>query len=205
MSLDYVQNSRYSANMSESARVAKDLLRKSFSSGIDKTHVISRRSGKERFERIMEKMRRENSQSQQIKQMKNDLMRLYLTTGAHGALLIISPSFGVHKIATAGDFNSFLQTYASALTAQRKMTRRDVRYNIDDVWQRFQGSGGLAEIESFCSALHRAGCDVELVEHAKDAYLAAIGTHADTEEVRSSLAHHLNVGLQSFISAYSLE
>lgn len=115
--------------MSESARVAKDLLRKSFPSGIDKTHAISRRSGKERFERIKEKLRRENSQSQQIKQMKTDLMRLNLTTGAHGALLIISPSFGVHKIATAGDFNSFLQIYASALTAQRKMTRRDVRYN----------------------------------------------------------------------------
>ena len=49
--------------MSESARVAKDLLRKSFPSGIDKTHVLSRRSGKARFERIMEKLRREDSQS----------------------------------------------------------------------------------------------------------------------------------------------
>ena len=84
-----------------------------------------RAQGFERFEEISDKNRRKVSQSQQIKQVKIDLARLLLTTGCHSCLLIVPPSWKVHKYATAGDFNTFIQMYASTLEAQQKLKRSD--------------------------------------------------------------------------------
>ena len=76
--------------------------------------------GIQRYEYIEDDKRRKKSQSKQIKQIKIDVMRLLLTTGTHSALLVISPSLKVHKFATAGDFDSFLEMYAALLSAQQK-------------------------------------------------------------------------------------
>jgi hypothetical protein len=118
-----------------------------------------RKTGTERFEAILDKAELKISQSKQIKQIKIDLLRLLLTTGAHSAFIVIPESWRVHKFATAGDFNSFLEIYATALEAQRKWQRRAVALSIDEVWERFQGQGGLHQIEGLCTALLKEGCD----------------------------------------------
>ena len=84
------------------------------------------------------------------------MLRLLLT-GAHSALVVLPESWRVHKFATAGDFNSFLEIYATALEAQRKRQRRAVALSIDEVWERFQGQGGLHQIEGLCTALLKEG------------------------------------------------
>jgi hypothetical protein len=144
--------------------------------------------------------RRKKSQHEQIKQVKVDLARLKLTTGAHSALLVVPESRHVHKFATAGDFNGFLSMYASTLEAQRKKERRAVNLRIDSVWERFQGQCGVHLIEALCSALHDQGCDEGVVEDAKDAYLASLISHENPEMARDSLARHLTCGLQRFLA-----
>jgi len=156
-------------------------------------------SGDPRWEYITNLVTRNKSRSKQIKQLKLDLLRLYLTTGTHGALLLISPAFRVHKIATAGDYNTFLQMYAAALAAQKKRKRRDVLFRMDHLWERCQARGGLAQIEGLCLALLKEGCDEDLVEDFKDAYLAALISHEDTMHVRSNLSPRLNRVLREFI------
>ena len=99
--------------------------------------MLLRLRGTERFEGILDKAELKVSQSKQIKQIKIDLLRLLLTTGAHSALIVIPESWRVHKFATAGDFNSFLDIYATALEAQRKRQRRAVALSIGEVWERF--------------------------------------------------------------------
>ena len=90
-------------------------------------------------------------------------LRLYLTTNTHGALLLISPSFRVHKLATTADYNTFLQMYAAALAAQKQRKRRDVEYRIDDVWERFQSRHGIAKdipthARTFISRMNKQKC-----------------------------------------------
>jgi len=163
----------------------------------------SRREGTDRFEYIRDKTERKVSQSKQIKQIKIDLVRLLLTTGAHSILLVVPESWCVHKFATAGDFNSFLEMYACALEAQRKRQRRAVALSIDEVWERFQGKGGLHQIEGLCAALLKEGCNAEVVDEAKDAYLAALVSNDDSAEVSKSLSRHLNGALRNFIHDHS--
>jgi hypothetical protein len=133
-----------------------------------------RKTGTERFEAILDETNLKVSQSKLTNQIEVDLLRLLLTTGAHSALVVLPESWRVHKFATAGDFNSFLEVYATALEAQRKRQRRAVALSIDEVWERFQGQGGLHQIEGLCTALLKEGCDGGVVDEAKDAYLAAL-------------------------------
>ena len=149
---------------------------------------------------LMTKKKRQDARSRQIKQIHMDMLRLLVTTRTHGAQIFISPSFRVHKMATAWDFNTFLQMYASALKAQRKLNRRDVKYNITHVWERFNERGGLSQMQALCLALLNEGCDEELVDEAMDAYHAALISHEDTRHVRSSLGRHLNGALRGFIA-----
>ncbi len=139
-----------------------------------------RTQGTERFEYIEDPDRRKGSQSDQIKQIKIDLARFLLTTGCHSCLLIVPPSWRVHKYATAagtaGSFNEFLQMYVSTLQAQRKLKRRPTELRIDDVWERFHARGRIRHSELLCSVLHEAGCDAARVEEFKDAYLAALAS-----------------------------
>ena len=114
--------------------------------------------------------------------MKVDLLRLLLTTGAHSALIVLPESWRVHKFATAGDFNSLLEIYATALEAQRKRQRRAVALSIDEVWERLQGQGGLHQTEGLCTALLKEGCGGGVVDEAKDAYLAALVSNNDAAE-----------------------
>ena len=162
-----------------------------------------KKSGAKRFVWIDDTKSRQDSQSKQIKQVKLDLVRLLLTTGCHSCLLIIPPSWRVHKFATAGDFNSFLEMYAAALAAQRKMQRHDTKLRIDDVWERFHGRGGLREIESLCSALYDFGCDPDIVEEFKDLYLESIAGIEHTPEIQQRLAFHLHGALRGFIADFS--
>jgi len=162
-----------------------------------------RKTGTERFEAILDKTDLKVSQSKQIKQIKIDLLRLLLTTGAHSALIVIPESWRVHKFATAGDFNSFLEIYATALEAQRKRQRRAVALSIDEVWERFQGQGGLHQIEGLCTALLKEGCDGGVVDEAKDAYLAALVSNDDAAEVKKSMSRHLMRALRGFIDENS--
>lgn len=158
--------------------------------------VKERVIGGERFEFIADKDKRKASQSKQIKQVKMDLARLLLTTGAHSALIVIPDSLKVHKFATAGDFNSFLQMYASLISEQKKKKRYEVKFRIDDLWETFHGQGGLHQIESLCSALHEANCNEGAVENFKDAFLASLV--ADPKEARKSLAEVLNHAIMEF-------
>ena len=96
--------------------------------------------GIQRYEYIEDDKRRKKSQSKQIKQIKIDVMRLLLTTGTHSALLVIPPSLKVHKFATAGDFDSFLEMYAALLSAQQK--KRNTRLNSELTTC---GSGSMGE------------------------------------------------------------
>jgi len=125
-----------------------------------------------------------------------DLARLLLTTGAHSALIVIPNSLKVHKFATAGDFNTFLQVYAIAISEQKKKKRYEVKFRIDDLWEKFHGQGGLHQIESLCSALHEMGCDEIAVEEFKDTYLASL--LASRQESRRSLAMNLNAAIGEF-------
>ena len=100
----------------------------------------SRIEGVQRYEYIEDDKRRKKSQSKQIKQIKIDVMRLLLTTGTHSALLVIPPSLKVHKFATAGDFDSFLEMYAALLSAQQK--KRNTRLNSELTTC---GSGSMGE------------------------------------------------------------
>jgi len=122
-----------------------------------------------------------------------------LTTGAHSVLIIVPESWNVHKFATAGDFNSFLEMYASALEAQRKRQRSAVALRIDDVWELLQGQGGLHQIEGLCAALLKVGCDADIVDEAKDAFLAALVSNDDAAEVSKSLSLHLSAALRAFV------
>jgi hypothetical protein len=90
----------------------------------------------------------------------------FLQTGAHSALIVIPDSLKVHKLATAGDFNSFLHVYATAITEQKKAKRYDVKFRIDDLWETIQDQGGLHRIE--------ARCDGATVHNFKGAYLASL-------------------------------
>ena len=162
-----------------------------------------RKTGTERFEAILDKAELKVSQSKQIKQIKIDLLRLLLTSGAHSALIVIPESWRVHKFATAGDFNSFHDIYATALEAQRKRQRRAVALSIDEVWERFQGQGGLHQIEGLCTALLKEGCDGGVVDEAKDAYLAALVSNDDAAEVKKSMSLHLTRALRGFIDENS--
>ena len=111
-----------------------------------------------------------------------DLLRCHKSTGTHGAHIFISPSFNVTKLTTSGDFNSFLQLYSSALKALRKLKRRDVQYDISEVWERYHGRGGLSQMEALCAALLKEWCDEDLVEEAKDIFLDALISHVDTKK-----------------------
>ena len=170
------------------------------SSTFDPRHK-QRAQGFERFEEITDKERRKVSQSKQIKQVKMDLARLLLTTGCHSCLLIVPPSWKVHKYATAGDFNSFLQMYTSALEAQRKLKRRETKLRIDEVWERFHGRSGLHHTEALCAALLESGCDDTVVENFKDAYLSSLaGEQTQMIEARKKLSSCLNDALRAFIA-----
>jgi hypothetical protein len=160
-----------------------------------------RAQGFERFEEISDKNRRKVSQSQQIKQVKIDLARLLLTTGCHSCLLIVPPSWKVHKYATAGDFNTFIQMYASTLEAQQKLKRSDTKLQIDELWERFHGSSGLHHIEVLCGALLESGCDDMVVEQFKDAYLSSLaGDQTQMSEGKKKLSTCLNDALRTFIA-----
>ena len=160
-----------------------------------------RAQGFERFEEISDKNRRKVSQSQQIKQVKIDLARLLLTTGCHSCLLIVPPSWKVHKYATAGDFNTFIQMYASALEAQQKLKRSDTKLQIDELWERFHGRSGLHHIEVLCGALLESGCDDMVVEHFKDAYLSSLaGEQSQMIEAKKKLSTCLNDALRTYVS-----
>ena len=165
----------------------------------------TRATGAERYEEILDPDRRRKSQSDQIKQVKLDLARLLLTTNTHSALLIIPPSLRVQKFATAGDFNTFLKIYAASFSAQRKSKGHPTNFRIDDVWERFQGRGGLHQIETLCSALLDEGCEEALVEDLKDAYLAALATSEDSKLVQGKLARHLTDALRAFIETSQQE
>ena len=89
--------------------------------------------------------------------------------------------------------------YAAALKAQRSRNHREVRLNIDTLWGRFKGRGGLHQIEALCSALHDEGCEEGVVEEAKDAYMAALIGRETAEAGRVSLRKHLNSALRAFI------
>ena len=158
-----------------------------------------RKVGEERFEPIFDKVERRVAQSKQIKQIKMDLLRLLSTTGAHSALIVVPESWNVHKFATAGDFNSFLEMYASALEAQRKRQRSAVALRIDEVWELFQGQGGLHQIEGLCAALLKVGCDADIVDEAKGAFLAALVSNEAATEVSKSLSRHLSASLRAFV------
>ena len=93
--------------------------------------------------------------------------------------------------------------YAAALAAQKQRKRRDVKYRIEDVWERLQSRGGLAQIEALSLALQKEGCDEELVENFSDAYLAALISHEDMTHVRSSLSQGFNSVLRAFIDAFN--
>ena len=159
----------------------------------------SRVEGSERFEYIDDDTRRKTSRSRQIKQIKIDLMRLLLTTGTHSALLVIPPSLKVHKFATAGDFDSFLEMYAALLFAQKKKKKKHkIKFRIDDLWERFNGRGGQHQIETLCSALHELGCNEDTVEELKDSYLAAIARSENPDDVCRSLAKFLTRSINDF-------
>ena len=82
--------------------------------------------------------------------------------------------------------------------AQRKRQHRQVALSIDEVWERFQGQGGLHQIEALSSALLKEGCEDDTVDRAKDAYLAGLISNDNPEEVRRALALHLTQALHSF-------
>lgn len=166
----------------------------------NKKKRTKQKAGAERFVWIEDTKARQDSQSEQIKQAKLDLVRLLLTTGCQSCLLVIPPSWRVHKFATAGDFNSFLEMYAAALAAQRKMKCHDTKLRIDDVWQRFHNQGGLREIESLCSILYDFGCDTSCVEEFKDAYLESLAGIEHSGEIQRRLASRLHEALRSFIA-----
>jgi len=171
--------------------------------GVEGRGATARAVGVERFEFIADKDSRKKSQSKQIRQVKMDLARLLLTTGAHSALIVIPDSLKVHKFATAGDFNTFLQVYATAISEQKKKKRYEVKFRIDDLWERFQGQGGLYKIESLCSALHEVGCDEVAVEDFKDAYLASLVD--SQEESRRVLATNMNTAILEFTRRFKSE
>jgi len=159
-----------------------------------------KKTGAKRFVWIDDTKARQDSQSAQIKQVKLDLVRLLLTTGCHSCLLVIPPSWRVHKFATAGDYNSFIEMYAATLAAQRKLQRHDTKLRIDDVWDRFHSRGGLREIETLCSAVYEFGCDPTIVEEFKDSYLESIAGIEHTPEIQQRLAFHLHHALRCFIN-----
>jgi len=160
-----------------------------------------RAQGFERFEEITDKKRRKDSQSKQIKQVKMDLARLLLTTGCHSCLLIVPPSWRVHKYATAGDFNTFLQMYTSALVAQQKLKRSETKLRIDEVWERFHGRSGLHHIEVLCAALLESGCDDMAIENFKDAYVSSLaGEQTQMLEAKQKLSTCLNDALRNFVA-----
>jgi hypothetical protein len=170
------------------------------SSSFDPRHK-QRAQGFERFEEITDKERRKVSQSKQIKQVKMDLARLLLTTGCHSCLLIVPPSWKVHKYATAGDFNTFLQMYTSALEAQQKLKHKETKLRIDEVWERFHGRSGLHHIEVLCAALLESGCDDMVVENFKDAYLSSLaGEPKQMIDAKKKLSACLNDALRTFIA-----
>ena len=160
----------------------------------------ARTQGTERFEYIEDPERRKGSQCDQIKQIKIDLARLLLTTGCHSCLLIVPPSWRVHKYATAGSFNEFLQMYVSTLQAQRKLKRRPTELRIDDVWERFHARDGIRHSELLCSVLHETGCDAALVEEFKDAYLAALASDDRERPLKPAVALLFNSALRQIIS-----
>jgi len=89
--------------------------------------------------------------------------------------------------------------YASALEAQRKRQRSAVALRIDDVWELLQGQGGLHQIEGLCAVLLKVGCDADIVDEAKDAFLAALVSNDDAAEVSKSLSLHLSAALRAFV------
>jgi hypothetical protein len=161
--------------------------------------------GIQRYEHIEDDKRRKKSQSQQIKQIKIDVMRLLLTTGTHSALLVIPPSLKVHKFATAGDFDSFLEMYAALLSAQQQKKKHKIKFRIDDLWERFHGRGGLHQIEALCSAFHDLGCNEDAVEELKDSFLASITSSENPDEVCRSLATHLTRSIKEFCLSTELD
>jgi len=164
-----------------------------------------RAEGSARFESIEDKLKRQKSQSEQILQLKIDIIRLLLTTDTHCALLVIPPSLKVHKFATAGDFDTFLEMYASCIAAQQQKKKHKVKFRINDLWERLQGRGGLHQIESLCAALHGQGCNDEDVEELKDTYLAALAANEDPDTARASLARHLTQAIRDFRAETAFE
>jgi len=89
--------------------------------------------------------------------MSEKLARLLLTTGCHSCLLIVPPSWKVHKYATAGDFRKFLQMHTSAMEAQQNLKRRETKFRIEELWERFHGRYNLHHIEVLCATLLESG------------------------------------------------
>ena len=164
------------------------------SPNIDPRHK-QRAHGFERFEEITDKKK---DQCKQIKQVKMDLARLLLTTGYHSCLLIVPPSWKVHKYATAGDFNTFLQMYTSALEAQQNLKRRETKFRIEELWERFHGRYGLHHVEVLCAALLES--DI-VVENFKDSYMSSLAGEQDQlNAARKKLSSHLNDALRAFVA-----
>lgn len=104
----------------------------------------------------------------------------------------------MHKFATAGDFDTFLEMNASLIAAQQQKKKHKVKFKINDLWERLKGRGGLHQIEALCAALHGQGCNEEDVEELKDAYLAALAANEDPDMARASLARHLTQAIRDF-------
>lgn len=113
-------------------------------------------------------------------------------------MLIIPDSWNVHQFATAGDFNSFLEMYASIVEAQRTRQRTEVALSIDEVWERFQGQHGLHHIEALCSNLLKEGCPEEDVENFKDCYLADLVRAASPSGTVAQLQPFLTQAIRGF-------
>ncbi len=90
--------------------------------------------------------------------------------------------------------------YVATLQAQRKLKRRPTELRIDDVWERFHGRDGIRHTELLCSVLHEAGCNEELVEGFKDAYLAGLAAGEHERPLKPVVASVFNAALREIIS-----
>ena len=83
--------------------------------------------------------------------------------------------------------------------------KTNIKFRIDDLWERFNGRGGQHQIESLCSALHELGCNEDTVEELKDSYLAAIARSENPDDVGRSLAKFLTRSINDFCLSADME
>jgi hypothetical protein len=95
--------------------------------------------------------------------------------------------------------------YAALLYAQQKKKKNKCKYGIDYLRERFNGRGGLHQIETICSALHELSCNENIVEEFKDSFLAAIARSENPDDVCRSLAKHLARSYNDFCLSADME